>query len=81
MHPDIESKMSYIVYSIICNPIFRDVNKRTGMVILKSLCKKNNMDISNIDIKKKLAILLATSKISIEDLTYIIKNNDIGIYQ
>lgn len=79
LYPDIESKISYIVYSIICNHIFRDANKRTGMVVLKSLCKKNNIDISNIDIKK-LAILLATSKISIDDLTYIIKNNNMYIY-
>ena len=77
VYPNIKDKISYIVFSIICNHVFRDGNKRTGMFVLTSLCNKFKIDISNID-RKELAILLGTSSITLEDLAGIIKKNNIN---
>lgn len=62
LYPTVESKISFIVFSIIANHIFIDGNKRTGIAVLEKLCKDNSLLLNASDDELiKLAINIARS--------------------
>lgn len=75
LYPTLEDKISYVVYSVIKNHVFKDGNKRTGILMLLSLCKRHNIEINCSDDELiTLALDIASSRMSREDLRDCIRN-------
>ncbi|HLO57038.1 MAG TPA: type II toxin-antitoxin system death-on-curing family toxin [Saprospiraceae bacterium] len=70
MYPSIEDKAAVYCYNIICDYIFRDGNKRTGLLASLNFLNINGYDISrevNNDIMTNFILAVASGEVSLED--------------
>ncbi|HMR89139.1 MAG TPA: type II toxin-antitoxin system death-on-curing family toxin [Saprospiraceae bacterium] len=70
MYPTITDKAAVYCYNIICNHIFSDGNKRTGLLASLNFLNINAYDISqevNNDIMTNFILAVASGEVSLDE--------------
>lgn len=78
LYPTISDKAAVYCHSIICNHVFADGNKRTGLAAALVFLNSNQLDIAptvNDEILTHFIIQLASGQISLDDCRQWFKGN------
>jgi death on curing protein len=82
MYPTITDKAAVYCYNIICNHIFSDGNKRTGLLASLNFLNINGFDISqdvSNDTMTNFIMAVASGEISLDDCRIWFKENTVAL--
>ena len=68
-YESIEEQIASIFRGIVKNHAFNDGNKRTGLILLLTLCQENDIDLNKSDVElANLTIDIAKNKYEVKDI-------------